>query len=117
MNLVRSQRANKVAMKRLSAAKKYLTTNEKDKFLDEMFRALWGFISDKLQIPIFDLSKETATAALIKKNVAENLVAQFSETVDSCEFARFGGGMAESNEMIYKKGIEVITELENAIRS
>ena len=115
IKLIRSQRANKVAMKRLSSAKKYLTTNDREKFLDEMFRALWGFISDKLQIPVSDLSKDTAAQALLSKKVPDGLVMQFTDTVDSCEFARFAGGMAESNESIYKKGIEVITQLENAI--
>ena len=115
VKLIRSQRANKVAMKRLSAAKKYLTTNDREKFLDEMFRALWGFISDKLQIPVSDLSKDTAAQALISRNVPDGLVLQFTDTVDSCEFARFAGGMADNNETIYKKGLEIITQLENAL--
>ena len=115
VKLIRSQRANKVAMKRLSAAKKYLSVNEREKFLDEMFRALWGFISDKLQIPVSDLSKDSAAQALLAKKVPDGLVLQFTDTVDNCEFARFAGGMADSNESIYKKGIEVITLLENAL--
>lgn len=115
VKLIRSQRANKVAMKRLSAAKKYLTTNDREKFLDEMFRALWGFISDKLQIPVSDLSKDTAAQALLSKKVPDGLVLQFTDTVDSCEFARFAGGMADNNETIYKKGLETITQLENAL--
>jgi hypothetical protein len=115
MKLVRSQRANKVAMKRLSAAQKYMKENNREKFLDEMFRALWGFISDKLQIPVSDLSKDTASQALLSRKVPENLVLQFTDTIDSCEFARFAGGVADSNEVIYKKGIDVITQLENTI--
>ncbi len=115
MKLVRSQRANKIAMKRLSAAQKYLKENEREKFLDEMFRALWGFISDKLQIPVSDLSKDSAAHALLARNVSEELVLQFTDTVDMCEFARFAGGMAESNEAIYKKGIDVISQLESSL--
>lgn len=115
IKLIRSQRANKVAMKRLSAAKKFMAQNEKEKFLDEMFRALWGFISDKLQIPISDLSKESTALALEKKNVPQPLIDQFTETLNTCEFARFAGGTSESNEVIYNKGIEIISRLENAI--
>ncbi len=114
-NLIRSQRANKVAMKRLSAAKKYLSVNDSEKFLDEMFRALWGFISDKLQIPVADLSKDAATQELFNRKVPDGLIMQFTETIDSCEFARFAGGLADNNETIYKKGIEVITQLENVL--
>ena len=115
MKYIRSQRANKVAMKRLSAAQKYLNANDKEKFLDEMFRALWGFISDKLQIPVSDLSKDNATQALISRNVSDELVLAFTNTVDACEFARFAGGVADSNETIYKKGIEIISQLESAL--
>lgn len=116
VSMVKSQRANKVAMKRLSAAKKYLSSNEKDKFLDEMFRALWGFIGDKLQIPVSDLSKEKVSNELAKKNVDESLIKQFTDTIDSCEFARFAGGIADSNESIYQKGIDIITKLESSIK-
>ncbi len=115
IRLIRSQRANKVAMKRLSAAKKFMAQNEKEKFLDEMFRALWGFISDKLQIPVSDLSKETTASALEKRNVPQPLIDQFTDTLNTCEFARFAGGTSESNEVIYNKGIEIISRLENAI--
>ena len=115
MKLVRSQRANKVAMKRLSAAKKFLVAHEKDSFLDEMFRALWGFLSDKLQIPVSDLSRETASHELASRNVPDTLIQQLTETLDNCEFARFSGNASESNETLYNKGIDVITKLENIL--
>jgi hypothetical protein len=115
VRLIRSQRANKIAMKRLSTAQKFLAANEKEKFLDEMFRALWGFLSDKLVIPVSELSKESASATLVKRNVPENLVREFMETIDLCEFARFAGGNSDSNDAIYKKGIEVITQIENTM--
>ena len=115
-DLLKSQRANRAAMKRLSAAKKYLSTNEKDKFLDEMFRALWGFIADKLVIPVADLSKEKVVELLTEKNISNELINEFSETIDSCEFARFAGGIADSNDIIYQKGITIISKLESVIR-
>src|SRR6185503_9425890 len=64
ITLLKSRRANKVAMRRLSAAKKFLAQNKGENFLDEMFRALWGFVSDKLQIPVSELSKENVSLAL-----------------------------------------------------
>jgi hypothetical protein len=115
VGLLKSQRANKVAKKRLSAAQKYLAANDKEHFLDEMFRALWGFVSDKLQIPVSELSKETATLALQNRKASEALISQFIETIDSCEYARFAPGLAASNEEIYKKGLDVIGKLEQEI--
>ncbi len=117
VGLLKSQRANKVAKKRLSAAQKYLSANEKEKFLDEMSKALWGFVSAKLQIPVSELSKESAANALKSKNISEELITQFTETIDSCEFARFAPGMASSNEDIYKRGIEIISKLEVEVRA
>ena len=115
LGLLKSQRANQVAKKRLSAAKKFLASNNKEKFLDEMFKALWGFVSDKLQIPVSDLSKESIAKALTLKNVPEELVRRFIETVDNCEFARFAPGLAESNQHIFERGMDVISKLEQAI--
>lgn len=117
VGMIRSQKANKVAMKRLSTAKKFLSANEKDKFLDEMFRAMWGFISDKLQIPVAELSKDSVSASLASRNVSEDLIRQFISTLDDCEFARFAGSAGDNNESIYQKGIDIISKLENAIRS
>ena len=116
ITLVKSQLANKVAMKRLSAAKKFLTSNDKEKFLDEMFRALWGFIGDKLQIPVADLSKERVSSELTTKNIDPTLIKQFTDTIDSCEFARFAGGIADSNDELYRKGIDIISKLESSIK-
>ena len=114
--MVKSRKANKVAMKRLSAAKKFLAEKKSDAFLDEMFKALWGFVSDRLQIPVSQLSKENVAAALLAKSVSEASVKQFTDTLDSCEMARFARGLAESNEEIYKKGIEIISKLEEEIK-
>ncbi|HRH67711.1 MAG TPA: BatD family protein [Bacteroidia bacterium] len=116
-SLLKSQRANRVALKRLSLAKKLLAGDQKEQFLDEMFKALWGFVSDRMQIPVSGLSKESAAQALAERKVPEELILQFNETIDSCEFARFAGSTGESNEVIYQKGINIISKLEQAIRS
>ncbi len=115
VTLLKSRRANKVAMKRLSAAKKSLSENNSEKFLDEMFQALWGFVSDRLQIPVSELSKENVSQALEQKNVSAESVTKFNQTLDALELARFAKGIAASNQEIYQKGIEVITKLEEEI--
>lgn len=115
VTLLKSRRANKVAMKRLSAAKKSLSENNSEKFLDEMFQALWGFVSDRLQIPVSELSKENVSQALEQKNVSSESVTKFNQTLDALELARFAKGIAASNQEIYQKGIEVITRLEEEI--
>ena len=114
--LLKSRRANKVAQKRLAAAKKLLAGNEKDKFLDEISKAMWGFISDKLQIPVADLSKDSASEGLLKINVDANLITAFTDTLDKCEFSRFAGSQGESHEQLYKMALNSISQIEESAR-
>lgn len=116
ISLVKSQLARKMAMKRLSESKKHLDRNEKDKFLDELSHALWGFISDKLGIPASDLSRESAADGLRVRNVPESLIASLHSTLDQCEFARFAGGTAKEPSALYADGISIITQLEESIK-
>ena len=115
ITLMRSRKANKVAKKRLSAAKKFLGENKREAFLDEMFRALWGFISDKLQISVSELTKDNVVSALSAKNISKESTELFIEALDACELARFAPGVASSIDEIYKKGIAVISKLEEEI--
>lgn len=116
ISLMKSRAANKVAKKRLSSAKQFLTEKNRESFLDEMFRALWGFVSDKLQIPVSELSKENVSNVLESRKVSAETVQQFIKTFDNCEMARFAPGAAASIDEIYKSGIEVISRLESEIR-
>lgn len=115
--LMKSRRARKVALKRLSNAKKYLSASEKEKFLDEMFKSIWGFLSDKLSIPVANLSKETAVAALENLKVPQEMIQELSAAIDSCDMARFAGVAAESNESLYQRGLAIITKLEDHLRA
>lgn len=115
--LIKSRRATKLAKKRLSTANKYLKTNDKEKCFDEIFKALWGYISDKLEIPIADLSKEAAINKLKEKNVQEELINNLITTLDNCEFARFAPtSTLLSLEDIYNRAIQIITSLEQQIK-
>jgi hypothetical protein len=116
VSLMKSLGANKVARKRLSTAKKFLDQQKRESFLDEMFRALWGFVSDKLQIPVSELSKENVSNVMASRKVPEASVSEFILALDSIELARFAPGAAASIDEIYKKGIEVISKLEGEIR-
>ena len=62
--LVRTKKANKTAVKRLKNAGKLLKENKKEEFYDEVLRALWGYLSDKLSIPLANLTKDNVEAEL-----------------------------------------------------
>ena len=115
--LMRSRKADGVAKKRLKAARKLLAGNEKQKFLDEMFRALWGFASDKLRIPVSELSRDRIRDELTLKNISPDIITEFGETIDACEYARFAPASENYRlEDIYNKGINVITGLYKSLK-
>lgn len=115
--LMKTRKANKVASKRLKQAKKYLATHDKDHFYEEVLRAVWGYLSDKLLIPTSELNRENVENELIKQHVDESLVKQYISIIDTCEFARYAP--SESNEAmdkLYDDTVDAIGKMENTIR-
>ena len=87
--LVRNKRANKVALKRLKAAAGHLKNNQAEQFYESVIKALWGYLSDKLSIPVADLNRERASASLLKRGIDQVVVNDLMKLIDDCEFARF----------------------------
>ncbi len=87
--LVRNKRANKVALKRLRAAAGFLKNNQAEQFYESIIKALWGYLSDKLSIPVADLNRERASAALLERGVDQEVVTELLKIIDDCEFARY----------------------------
>jgi hypothetical protein len=116
-SLVRNRRANKIARKRLSVAKDYMVRNDRNKFYEEINRAFWGYLADKLDIPFSDLNKDTASKALISRNMAEEMVQQLMALIDESEFARFAPGAAgEDMNDIYSRSADMIAKLEGMLK-
>lgn len=114
---MRTKKANKVAVKRLKVAKKLLKENRRNEFYDEILKTLWGYMSDKLNIPVSQLSKENIAAELEKKAVEQQLVAELHDILNECEFARYAPGNAnEAMDKVYNLSIAVISKMENSIK-
>lgn len=111
---VRNRKAARVAGKRLAEASKCLKTGLLDKFHEEILKALWGYLSDKLSIPVSGLTRTTAEEALRARDIDENLISQLSDILDKCEFARFAPAAsdAEATE-IYSGAMNFIKSVEN----
>ena len=97
---MRTKKANKVATKRMKLAGKLLSENKKDAFYDEVLKALWGYISDKLNIPVSRLSKDNIEEKLRDYGVNEDLIKEFLNALNDCEFARFAPG--DENQAMIK---------------
>ncbi|MFA7582721.1 MAG: BatD family protein [Proteiniphilum sp.] len=115
--LMRTRKANKTAAKRLKTAGKYLGEHNKEKFYDEVLRALWGYFSDKLSIPLARLSKNNIESELSKQGVSEELAGRFMQILDTCEFARYAPAESEAGmDRIYQDTVEAIGAMENKLK-
>lgn len=114
---VRTKKANKVATKRLKLAGKLLAENQKEMFYDEVLKALWGYISDKLNIPVSKLAKDNIEEKLVKHGVSEELIKEFLNALNECEFARFApGDEHQAMDKVYSAALDVISKIENSIK-
>ncbi len=116
--LLRNKKAQKLARKRLKKARALLEKKQEDVFYDEIFRALWGYLSDKLSIPVSILNKENVAGAFKAKKVSQELSDNFIQTLNDCEFARFAPGEKENRmSEIYQKAFETIITIEKELRN
>lgn len=114
---MKTKKANKVATRRMKLAGKLLAENKKNEFYDEVLKALWGYISDKLSIPVSQLSKDNIEAELTNYGVEEVLIAEFIGVLNECEYARYApGDENEAMDKVYSASVEVISKMENSIK-
>ncbi|WP_321437060.1 BatD family protein [uncultured Bacteroides sp.] len=114
---VRTKKANKVATKRMKIAGKLLNENKKEEFYDEVLKALWGYISDKLNIQVSKLTKDNVESELTNYGVNAELTKEFLSVLDQCEFARYApGDPNEAMDKVYSSAIEVVSKMENIIK-
>lgn len=111
--LMKDRRANKVAKKRLKRAGHLLKEGKKEDFYVEISQVLWGYVSDKFHIPLSVLSLDTVEEKLNEKNLNEDSIHEFMETLNQCEFARFAPGDSTQmmNEM-YRRAHDFMTKIE-----
>lgn len=115
--LVRTKKANKTAVRRLKTAEKLLRENKKEEFYEETLRAVWGYLSDKLNIPPANLTKENVEAELSKYGVDDALSGEFMEILNTCEFARYAPSNApDAMDHLFKQTGDAISKMENTIK-
>lgn len=114
---IKNKKASKVALKRLKEANSHLKDNSGEKFYESIERAFWGYLSDKLTIPVSELSREKASGELTKHSVSATIVERFIQILDTCEYARYapGGGSAKMQEL-FDEAIEVMSVMEKEIK-
>lgn len=109
--LVKGKRANKVAIKRFRIAEKYMREQDRRAFYEEMLRALWGYLSDRFNIPVADLTREVVREELSRRGAsaeAEQVIA----VIARCEEAQYSPAASAEMNGIYEEGVEVISRIE-----
>lgn len=114
----RNRKATKMALKRLRLADTFLKQNLYTAFYEELHKALLGFISDKLNMPVSELSREKICDALKEGNVKEEYVSTFIDILDACEYARYAPGSGhEAMEAHYRSAVEVISSIDSDMKT
>ena len=115
--LMRNKQANKMARKHLKSAGICVKNNNTDQFYDAILKAFWGYLSDKLNIPMAELNRDNARTTLQKYQVNEETINNFIEMIDVCEMARYAPS-ASNMEIgeFYKQAEKLIGQFEKQIR-
>lgn len=113
---LKSKKANKIATKLLSAAKQSLAANNKNEFYENVSKALFGYIGDKLNIAPSELNQNNIKDKLIAINVSEQTTHSLIETIELCDMARFAP-VAVSEQEVYNKAESIINQIEQEVKS
>ncbi len=114
--LVRGKRANKVAVQRFRAARRYMDEQNRHAFYEEMLRALWGYMSDKMNIPVSNLTKENVREELHKRGVADAETERFTAIISQCDEAQYSPASAARMSDVYTEGVDLISRIESVIK-
>jgi hypothetical protein len=117
ITLIRNKKANKVARRRLLVAESHLKVNNRELFFEEIHKAMWGYLSDKLSIPLSNLTSDNARLELKAKEIDDVDIEEFMRIISVCEFARFAPANDTSEmNLLYDSAHLLISKLEQIIK-
>lgn len=114
----KNRRATKMAQKRLKLAGEYLDKSLYTAFYEELHKALIGFVSDKLNMDMSEISKDNIVSALTEGGVSEEQTKAFTDLLDACEFARYSpDGGNEAMRSHYDAALKVISSIDSGLKT
>lgn len=114
----KNRRATKMAQKRLKLAGEYLDKSLYTAFYEELHKALIGFVSDKLNMDMSEISKDNIASALTDGGVSEEQTKAFTDLLDACEFARYSpDGGNEAMRSHYDAALKVISSIDSGLKT
>ena len=112
----RMKRADKVAIQRLRMAERSMKEGNRHAFYEETLRAMWGYISDKFNIPVANLTKEKIREELYRRGVAMAVAEEFCEIISRSEEAQYAPTSEGDMSIVYVDAIDVMTRIEDAVK-
>lgn len=114
--LVRGRRASKVAVQRFRAARRFMEEQNRHAFYEEMLRALWGYASDRFNIPVADLTKENVREEFARRGVPAEQAQRFTDIITRCDEAQYSPAASAQMADVYAEGVDVVSGIERAIK-
>lgn len=110
----RIRKADKLAKKYLSSAKKSL--GKKEAFYIALEKALHNYLKAKLHIQTSDLSKDKIQVLLSNKAVDGDVIKDFNSILESCELARYTPITSVTMQDDYNKAAQTISLIDKQAR-
>jgi hypothetical protein len=110
------KRADKVAIQRLRMAERSMKEGNRHSFYEEMLRAMWGYISDKFNIPVANLTKEKIREELYRRGVEMSVAEEFCEIISRSEEAQYAPTTDGDMSVVYAEAIDVMSKIEDVVK-
>ena len=112
----RMKHADKIAVQRLRMAQRYMAQNDRHSFYEELLRAVWGYIGDKFNIPVSNLTKETIREEFYRRNLAAADAEEFCQIISRADEAQYTPSSDGDMNEIYAYAIDIISRIESAAK-
>ncbi len=113
--IVKGKRANKMALQRLRAAERHMNDENQKGFYEEMLKALWGYMGDKLNIPVANLTKESVREELLKRGIGKDEAERYVGVITDCEYAQYAPSGSGKMHESYLSAATIISQIEAVI--
>ncbi len=114
--LKRGKMANKMAVQRFKKAKGYMDSSSEHQFYEEISRGLWGYMSDKLNIPVSALTKEYVREELAKRGCGGDLVQEFAAIITTCDEAQYSQVSSSQMNDVYGRALQFVSNIEAFVK-
>ncbi len=113
----RRKKATKGANRKLKEARSLMEAGEQRKFYDEVSRAIWGYLRDKLNIDPSKLSRDQVKATMQQHGVPQATINKTLKVLDDCEMAVYApSGVTGGTQSVYDAANACIEELEEVLK-